>query len=373
MVRGVNAPLQRTALYEAHRALSARIVPFAGWELPIQYAGIVEEHRAVRERAGLFDVSHMGELRLRGPGAAAVVDGLVTNDVGSLPAGKALYTCCCNEAGTILDDLIIYRLAADDLLVVCNASNLEKMSPHFAKASQGRCEFSDESATTSLLALQGPRAAEVLRAAKADETLSALPRFGVATGLVAGIPVRVARTGYTGEDGFELFVRNQDAPGLWAAIMTAGAPFGIAPIGLGARDTLRLEAALRLYGNDIDEGTDPWEAGLGWTVKLKDREFTGRAALVERQARGSARKLVGLEMVGRGIARHGYEVVSDEATGKSIGQVTSGSPAPTLGKNVALAYVPSELAALGTKHFVAVRGKAIEARVVALPFYRRAQ
>lgn len=373
MVRAVNAPLQRTALYDAHRALSARIVPFAGWELPIQYAGIVEEHRAVRERAGLFDVSHMGELFLRGPEAERVVDELVTNDVRALPVGKALYTCCCNEAGTILDDLIVYRLAPGEVLVVCNAGNLEKMSRHFEAAAAGRCAFADESASTALIALQGPRAHDVLRAAEADAGLLALPRFGVGTGSIAGIAVRVARTGYTGEDGFELFVPNENAPRLWALLLQAGAAVGIAPIGLGARDTLRLEAALRLYGNDIDETTDPYEAGLGWTVKLDGREFTGRAALLARKQSGSTRKLVGLEMVGRGIARHGYDVVAGVAGGHPIGQVTSGSPAPSLGKNIALAYVPSELAALGTTHFVDVRGKAVEARTVALPFYRRAK
>jgi aminomethyltransferase len=367
----VNAPLQRTALYEAHRALSARIVPFAGWELPIQYAGIVEEHRAVRERAGLFDVSHMGELRLSGAAAEQVVDGLVTNDVGKLPVGKALYTCCCNEQGTILDDLIVYRLAPGNVLIVCNASNLEKMSRHFAAASRDRCGFADESADTSLMALQGPRARDVLRAAGADAELLGLGRFGVGGGKVGAIAVRAARTGYTGEDGFELFVENGSALALWSLLMDKGAQFGIAPIGLGARDTLRLEAALRLYGNDIDETTDPWEAGLGWTVKLEGRNFVGRAALVERQQLGGKRRLVGLEMVGRGIARHGYEVVSGEAGGQVIGQVTSGSPAPSLGKNIALAYVPSESAAVGTTHFVNVRGKTVEARVVPLPFYRR--
>ncbi len=372
MVRRVNPPLKRTALFDAHRGISARIVPFAGWEMPIQYAGIVEEHRAVRERAGLFDVSHMGELRLRGQAAGQVVDQLVTNDIGALPAGKALYTCSCNERGTILDDLIIYRLATDDLLVVCNASNLEKMSAHFAAAAKGRCDFEDDSAATSLIALQGPRAADVLRAAQASDQLLALPRFGVTRGQVGSLALLAARTGYTGEDGFELFVPNADAPALWARLLETGSAHGIQPIGLGARDTLRLEAALRLYGNDIDETTDPWEAGLGWTVKLAGREFVGSNALRERKARGSARKLVGLEMVGRGIARHGYEVVSGEASGQAIGQVTSGSPSPTLGKNIALAYVPTERAALDTPLFVNVRGKAIAARVVALPFYRRA-
>ena len=372
----MNAPTlpsdQRTPLYEQHRALAARIVPFAGWEMPIQYAGIVEEHRAVRERAGLFDVSHMGELRLRGPSAERVVDGLVTNDVGALPVGKALYTCCCNEQGTILDDLIIYRVADGDVLVVCNASNLGKMSPHFAAAARAAgCPFEDQSAATALLALQGPRAVDVLRAAGATPELLVLGRMGVGTGSVAGVAVLAARTGYTAEDGFELFAASADAPKLWSALLGAGAPLGVQPIGLGARDTLRLEGALRLYGNDIDETTDPWEAGLGWVVKLDGRSFVGRDALVQRKQRGPSRKLVGLEMQGRGIARHGYDVVADAASGDPIGHVTSGSPSPTLGKNIALAYVPTALSAVGSTVYVSIRGKAVEARVVPLPFYRR--
>jgi aminomethyltransferase len=367
-----NEPTQRTPLYAAHRALDARMVPFAGWEMPIQYAGIVEEHRAVRERAGLFDVSHMGELRLRGPKAEAFVDGLVTNAVASLPAGKAVYTCCCNEAGTILDDLIIYKVAPQDVLIVCNASNLAKISAHVGKAAAAAgVPFEDQSAQTSLLALQGPRAPDVLRAAEGSLSLLQLPRFGVASGEIAGIPVLVARTGYTGEDGFEFFVPNAQAQDLWSRLLHAGAAFGIQPVGLGARDTLRLEAALRLYGNDMDETTDPWEAGLGWTVKLEGRTFVGSEALAERKRRGSPRKLVGLEMVGRGIARHGYEVVADAASGQVIGQVTSGSPAPTVGKNIALAYLPTARATLGETVFVSVRGKPVEARIVALPFYRR--
>jgi aminomethyltransferase len=367
-------PVRRTALFDQHRALSARIVPFAGWEMPIQYAGIVEEHRAVRERAGLFDVSHMGELFISGPEAESFVDRLVTNDVASLPVGKALYTCCCNQAGTILDDLIVYRLAHNDVLVVCNAGNLDKISAHFAAAaSASAVTFDDASARTSLIALQGPRALDVLRAAQASAELLALPRFGVGRGKLGDLPVLAARTGYTGEDGFELFVPNEHAVRLWTTLLAAGANYAIQPIGLGARDTLRLEAALRLYGNDIDETTDPWEAGLGWVVKLDGRDFVGRSALAERKQRGSARKLVGLEMTGRGIARHGYEVVADAASGDAIGHVTSGSPSPTLGKNIALAYVPSAQAVLGQSLFVLVRGKSIEARVVKLPFYKPAR
>ncbi len=368
MVRDVNAPLQRTPLFETHRAAKARIVPFAGWEMPVQYAGIVEEHKAVREHAGLFDVSHMGELYLRGSQAEAVVDSLVTNDVGKLPVGKALYTCAVNEGGTILDDLIIYHLAQGEVLVVCNASNLGKMSPHFERHAKGRCEFEDASAATALLALQGPDAVKVLEAAGGG-ALVGLPRFGVGRGEVQGISVLAARTGYTGEDGFELFVNNAQAEALWAALMQAGQPFGLQPIGLGARDTLRLEAALRLYGNDMDETTDPWEAGLGWVVKLEGRSFLGRDALVARKEKGLSRKLVGLEMVGRGIARHGHTIV--DAQGNVLGPVTSGSPAPSLGTNIGLAYVPLEHASHGAPLLVDIRGKAIEAKVVPIPFYKR--
>lgn len=369
MVGAVTDTLKRTPLFDAHKAASARIVPFAGWEMPVQYAGIVEEHRAVRERAGLFDVSHMGELRLRGPNAESVVDSLCTNDVSKLAVGKALYTVALNEQGTILDDLIIYRIGVGDVLVVCNAGNRDKMSPHFAKHAKGRCEFEDQSDATALLALQGPKAADVMKAAKATAALTELERFGVGAGQVAGIDVLVARTGYTGEDGFELFVKNEEATALWNALLSAGKDVGIQPIGLGARDTLRLEAALRLYGNDIDETTDPLEAGLAWTVKTEGREFLGKAALLERKARGLSRKLVGLEMVGRGIARHDYPVV--DAAGQVIGKVTSGSPGPTVGKNVGLAYVPVACSQLGSQILVDIRGKAIEARVVALPFYKR--
>lgn len=368
----MNAPLKRTPLFETHRTLSGRIVPFSGWELPVQYTGVVDEHRAVRERAGLFDVSHMGELFFRGPEAEVVIDELVTNDVRSLPIGRALYTCACNADGTLMDDLIVYRIAQDELLVVCNAGNLEKMSAHFSAHVQGRCAFEDASSETVLLALQGPKAAEILAAAGGNPELLALPRFGVARGAVGPHSVLVARTGYTGEDGFELFVANDEGKALWNRVMEAGSSFGISPVGLGARDTLRLEAALRLYGNDIDETTDPWEAGLGWTVKLNTGDFLGKTALEQRKQRGLTRKLVGIEMVGRGIARHGYTVVDPAATGNVIGQVTSGSPGPSLGRNVGLAYVPVEFAAVGTALAIDIRGKAIEAKVVALPFYKRA-
>jgi aminomethyltransferase len=368
----VNDSLRRTALHDAHVALGGRIVPFAGWEMPVQYAGVVAEHKAVREAAGLFDVCHMGELELRGEHAVAVVDYLVTNDFKSLPVGRALYTVCCNKEGTILDDLILYKRGIEDVLVVCNASNRTKIAAHFAKAAEHHCEFRDLSDDTGLIALQGPRAVDVMRAAGASAQTLALPSFAFATDSLGGIAITAARTGYTGEDGYEIFVRNADAAALWNALLDAGRPLGLAPAGLGARDTLRLEARLSLYGNEIDETTNPLEAGLGWVVKLEKGDFVGREALVRTKEAGLARKLVGFEMTGRGIARHGYPIVAIEG-GAPIGLVTSGSPGPTVGKNIGLGYVPAALAAIGTPIAVEIRGAAVPAVVVKTPFYKRAR
>jgi aminomethyltransferase len=361
--------LRRLPLHSRHAALSARFVPFAGYEMPVQYAGVTREHNAVRSAVGLFDVSHMGELFLSGPEAGAVIDGLVTNDVLRLRVGQALYTVACNEGGTILDDLIVYRLGERRWLIVCNASNRDKISTHVGRASVGRCEFADRSDGFALLAAQGPRAEALLRAAGAAAAVTALPRFGVLETKVAGADTIVARTGYTGEDGFELFCAASEAGPVWDALIAAGGSLGIEPIGLGARDTLRLEARLLLYGNDIDETTNPFEAGIGWTVKLGKGVFTGSAALQEIKRAGVTRKLVGIEMIGRGIARHDYPIV--DGAGRAIGRVTSGAPSLTLGKNVGLAYVPRDQAALGTRVGVEIRGKVIEAVVVETPFYQR--
>ena len=361
-------PLRRLPLHSRHAALSARFVPFAGYEMPVQYAGVTREHHAVRSAVGLFDVSHMGELFLSGPQAGTVIDGLVTNDVKRLAPGQALYTVACNERGTILDDLIIYRIADTRWMIVCNASNRAKISDHVGRACSGRCEFADRSDDYALLAVQGPQAEALLRALGAG-AVAALPRFGVLEAQVAGVAALAARTGYTGEDGFELFCAASDAGTLWDALMSKGAALGIEAIGLGARDTLRLEAKLLLYGNDIDETTNPLEAGVGWTVKLGKGEFLGRAALQDIKRKGLSRKLVGLEMVGRGIARHDYPIV--DAEGRAIGKVTSGAPSLTLGKNIGLGYVPSDKAALGTRLGVEIRGKVIEAVVVETPFYQR--
>ncbi len=344
------------------------MVPFAGFELPVQYKGLVEEHKTVRNAAGLFDVSHMGELELKGPGAGAVVDSLITNDAAKLVDGQALYTCACNERGTILDDLIVYRVKADDWLVVCNASNREKIVAHFTKHASGRCSFEDASDRTSLLALQGPKAVAIAERA-GGVGLSDLKSFHFKDAEIGGVRCRASRTGYTGEDGLEIFCANEGAAPLWRALMTAGESLGIAPAGLGARDTLRLEARLSLYGNDIDETTNPLEAGLGWVVKLDKPDFLGKAALVAIKAEGLPRRLVGFEVTGRGIARHGYPLL--DGAGNNVGTCTSGSPGPTVGKNIGLGYVPAALSAIGSKLVVDCRGRNADAVVVKTPFYKR--
>jgi aminomethyltransferase len=367
--------LRRTSLYDEHVALGARIVPFAGWEMPVQYRGIVDEHRAVRTAAGLFDVSHMGELELRGEHAAAVVNYLVTNDATRLADGQAMYTCACNEKGTILDDLIVYRAAQERWLIVCNAGNHEKMAAHFKHAADHHCEYEDRSDATALVALQGPKAFDVLSGAGADAArLKDLKSFHFRDAIVANVRCTVARTGYTAEDGVEIFCPWKDAPQLWRTLMELGRPLGLEPVGLGARDTLRLEGRLSLYGNDIDETTNPIEAGLSWVVKLQTasgepRDFVGRAALEKVLASPLPRKLVGFEVTGRGIPRHGYPLRDLE--GKEVGICTSGSPGPTVGKNIGLGYLPSAMTEVGTKFLVDCRGKNIEAVVVKTPFYRR--
>ncbi len=366
----IDSPPRRTSLYEEHVKLGARMVPFAGWEMPVQYTGIVDEHVTVRTAAGAFDVSHMGELRLRGDHASHVVDYLVTNDAKKLVDGQAMYTCACNESGTILDDLIVYRRSAIDWLVVCNASNRAKMSAHFARAAKDHCDFEDQSDATALIALQGPRAFDVLAAAGPEgAALSALKSFTFRDTTLAGVRCTVARTGYTGEDGVEIFCPWNDAPIVWRALFAAGQPIGIKAIGLGARDTLRLEPRLSLYGNDIDETTNPLEAGLAWVVKLDKGDFVGRDALQKIKSAPLARKLVGFEVTGRGIARHGYPL--RDLAGSEVGICTSGSPAPTVGKNIGLGYLPSAMTAVGTTFFVDCRGKNVEAVVVPTPFYKR--
>lgn len=357
--------MRRTPLYGKHSELGAKMVAFAGYEMPIQYEGIVAEHRAVRGRAGLFDLSHMGEFFFKGHGARAMLDRLVSSDIAGLAVGQARYGLLTNERGTIVDDVIAYRISEGDYMVVVNAANIAKDRAHVLAHLGDDVAFDDRSFGTALVAIQGPRAVDIL-ASETDADIRSLPSFGVTQGRVAGARATLARTGYTGEDGFEVFVTNADAAMTWDALLAAGREAGIKPIGLGARDTLRLEARFSLYGNDIDETTDPIEAGLGWTCKL-DKDFTGRDAIAAKKAAGPKRRIAGLVIEG-GVARHGHEVAHD---GDVVGHVTSGTYGPTVEKNIALAYVPTPLSKVGTALAVRIRGKDVPATVVKTPFYRR--
>jgi aminomethyltransferase len=364
-------PLRETALADVHRALGAKLIEFGGWLMPVQYAGILEEHRAVRERAGLFDLSHMGELFVEGAGAGDALAAAVVSDPRTLAVGRAHYSMLCAPDGGIIDDLIIYRLAAERFLVVANAGNAAIVSDELAARLDGwSALLDDRSLATSLVAIQGPAAAAVL-APLTDVDLSALRYYAIAEGAVAGLPALVARTGYTGEDGFEVFVDWDKAPEVWAALAAAGAAAGVIPCGLGARDTLRLEAGMPLYGNELDRSTNPYEAGLDRVVKLeKPGEFVGGEAL-ERAARGGpSKRLVGLAMTGRGIARHGYPVLRD---GRRTGIITSGTHSPTLGRAIAMAYVAPADGQPGTILDVEIREQGVAAEVVPLPFYRRSR
>ena len=347
------------------------MVPFAGWEMPVQYTGLVDEHHAVRKAAGIFDVSHMGELDLRGEHAVAVVNWLVTNDISKLDDGHAIYTLCCNAEGGVHDDLIVYRAARDRVLVVCNGANRDKIVGVFRKAAKDHCEFTDRTDETALVALQGPKAWDILAKAGDVRALSKKPAYSFDEARLFNVDCTVARTGYTGEDGCEIFMPWGEAEKVWNALLEVGKEHGLKPAGLGCRDTLRLECKMPLYGQELAEDINPLEAGLSWAVKLDKGDFVGREALVRIKEQGLSRKLVGLEMVGRGIARHGYDVRAREG-GEKVGFVTSGSPSPTTGKNIGLAYVPAALSALGQKLFVDCRGKDVEAVVVKTPFYKRA-
>jgi aminomethyltransferase len=361
--------LRRTPLHEAHLALGARMVPYAGWEMPVQYAGIVDEHRTVRSAAGLFDLSHMGEILVGGPEALAFVRYAVVSDPGPLEPGQAQYSMLCDEDGGIIDDLIVYR-TDEGYLIVCNAANHDAVVSHL-EGLRARGDFDarleDRSDRTALLAPQGPRAAELL-GRLTDVDLSDLGYYRSVRGEVAGVDCLVARTGYTGEDGFELFCDARRAPGLWTALLEAGADLGLKPCGLGARDTLRLEAGMPLYGNELGRDVNPYEANLGRVVKLEKGEFVGRAALASVQQTGPRRKLVGLVMRENAIARTGYPVLVD---GREAGRVTSGTLSPTLGEKIAIAYVPAAAAAPGSEVEVVVRERPYRAEQVKLPFYKR--
>jgi aminomethyltransferase len=336
--------------------------------MPVQYAGILDEHSAVRERAGLFDVSHMGEIVFRGPKALEALQRAFTNDLAKCADGQAQYGCLCKDDGGIVDDVVVYRRGAEDLLVCVNASNRTKDFEWLRGRAFG-ADVANESDDWAQLALQGPLAAQVLQKLTGVR-LSSVGTYRFTQGEVAGVSCLVARTGYTGEDGFELFCPPSQATRLWDAILEAGAPEGVRPCGLGARDSLRLEMAYRLYGSDMDEQTTPLEAGLSWVVKLDKGEFSGREALRRQKEAGLSRKLVGFTLAEPGIARHGYPVLRD---GKPVGTVTSGTKSPSLGIPVGLAYVPTALAAEGSAFQVEIRSRPVAARVVKTPFYSKSK
>jgi aminomethyltransferase len=364
-------PLRRTALWGTHRAAGARLIEFGGWEMPVQYGSIIEEHRAVRERAGLFDLSHMGELWVEGPAAGDGLAWALASDPRSLSIGRAQYSLLCAPDGGIIDDLIVYRTAETTFLVVPNAANAGTVGAELqARLAGFHASVDDASARTSLVAIQGPLARRMLEP-HTDAALAELRYYAITRGAVAGVPAWVARTGYTGEDGFELFVDRDAGPAVWSALLKAGTSEGLVACGLGARDTLRLEAGMPLYGNELDRQTTPFEAGLGRVVKLdKPGGFVGREALAQAAAAPQARTLVGLEVRDRGIARHGYptyRIGEPEASGV----VTSGTQSPTLGRPIAMAYLPPEAAQAGTMVEIGIRAARVPAAVVALPFYRR--
>ncbi len=361
------APLRRTPLHDRHQALGAKLVPFAGYEMPVQYrGGITAEHKAVRQGAGVFDVSHMGELLVRGPGAVDFVNRVTTNDVAKLAVGQAHYSMFLNERGTIEDDCLVYRYA-DHLMLVVNASNKDKDLAHILRYKGAfDCTVEDVSDGVALLAVQGPNAEAALAPLTATD-LAAIPYYWFAEGEVGGVRCTISRTGYTGEDGFELYCASGDAVALWDALLATGR---ITPAGLGARDTLRLEMGMALYGNDIDDSTTPLEAGLGWTVKMAKGEFVGREALAAQKAAGVPRKFVGFTVAERGaIPRHGHAVFAE---GEPSGAVCSGTMSPSLGVAVGTCYLPTRAAAEGTTFELDVRGRRVAATVTKPPFYKNA-
>jgi aminomethyltransferase len=360
--------LRKTPLHARHVALGARMVPFAGWDMPVEYSGISDEHLAVRTRAGLFDVSHMGQIELAGADALAAVQRITSNDAAKLKIGQAHYSGLMRPNGAFVDDLLVYRLTADHFLLVVNASNISKDYAWIREqiAGLGDVVAVDNSARYALIALQGPAAREILQPLTGVD-LSSIKYYWFATGEVASVRATISRTGYTGEDGYELFVPPGDAPRVWDALFDAGRSADLKPAGLGARDTLRLEAAMRLYGNDIDDTTTALEAGLEWIVSWTKGEFIGRAALEAQKGSGLTRHLVGFEMVDRAIARHGHEVFVD---GAAAGVVTSGTQTPFLKKAIGMAYVPASVTAEAEVE-IEIRGRRARARIVPLPFYKR--
>jgi glycine cleavage system T protein (aminomethyltransferase) len=371
MDQATDASLKKTPLNTRHRASGARMVPFGGWDMPVEYSGIVAEHTAVRTRAGVFDVSHMGEIEIAGKDALAAVQRISSNDASKLSIGQAQYSGLTTPQGTFVDDLLVYRFAPAHFLLVVNAANIPKDYAWIAEQIKpaGDAVAVDASSRYALIAVQGPAALETLQPLTGID-LAGMKYYWFAHGEVASVRATVSRTGYTGEDGFEVFVPPASADRVWQAILESGKAADVIPCGLGARDTLRLEASMRLYGNDIDETTTALEADLGWIVGWKKDDFIGASALREQKAAGVSRKIVGFEMIERGIARHGYDVYVGET---KAGAVTSGTQTPFLKKAIGMAYLPIEHTAPGTEFDVDVRGRRTRARVVPMPFYKRAK
>ncbi len=361
--------LKATPLNAAHRKLGARMVDFGGWDMPVQYSGILEEHHAVRKNVGLFDVSHMGEIEIHGPDAFALTDSVTTNAVSKLNIGQAQYSGLLYEHGGFVDDILVHKVADDHYFICVNASNQEKDFEHIAKANRLNATVDFASDRYAQLAIQGPKGLATLQKLTSTD-LAPIQYYHFTDGVVCGTPARIARTGYTGEDGFEIYIAPSEAERIWFEILDAGAEFGIKPCGLGARNTLRLESKMALYGHEIHATITPYEADLSWIVKLDKGDFTGKAALASQKQQGVTRKLAGFEMTGRGIGRDGYEVYVE---GTPAGWVTSGGPSPTLGKNIGLCYLPSGKAKPGQQIQIMIRNQPVEAVTVPTPFYKRAK
>ena len=359
--------MKNTALSHIHEALGAKMVPFAGYNMPVQYEGVTAEHINVRENVGVFDVSHMGEFIIRGEGAFELVQKVTSNDVSKLVDGKVQYTCLPNGKGGIVDDLLVYRMEAQTYFLVVNASNIDKDWDWISKHNTNGVEMVNISEDTSLLAVQGPKAAEALQILT-EMNISDMKYYTFQKGTFAGKEnVLISTTGYTGAGGFEIYFKNEDAEVIWNAIFEAGKECNITPVGLADRDILRLEMGFCLYGNDIDDTTSPLEAGLGWITKFTN-DFVDSDFLKSQKEAGINRRLVGFELIDRGVPRHGYDVVNEQ--GEKIGVVTSGTMAPSLKKAIGLAYVPLDMKAEGTEIYIAVRKKQLKAKVVSLPFYK---
>ena len=368
--------LKQTALLAEHKKLGGKLVDFGGWELPVQYSGVLAEHTAVRTAAGLFDVSHMGEILVEGDGALDFVNYLVTNDVSTLAVEQAQYSALCNQNGGIVDDLVVYRLGEKKFFLVVNASNTDKDFAHIQTIYSGydgtKPKLSNVSPQYSQIAIQGPKSELILQ--KLTETrLNEIKTYWCKEGKVLNIPTIIARTGYTGEDGFEIYVPWHDAPTIWGALLQTGSPDGLIPCGLGARDTLRLEMKYSLYGHELSDDTNPLEVGLGWVTKLnKKSDFVGKEAILALKNKGQTKSLVGVKSLGRGIPRQGYEVYSHDQK-KRIGVITSGTSSPSLKYPIGVAFIDKEFEAVGTKLFVKVRDDFHEFEIIKTPFYKKEQ